>query len=97
MALKLKKHRANIEFEYEFEDGTTGNFTYFATTTNQIEKAFKIKDDDTKGQLDLSLSLLKENIKGENVEKLIEELKETNIFDFKETLDTELGKQKKKR
>ncbi|MBD3830963.1 MAG: hypothetical protein IE890_10840 [Arcobacter sp.] len=97
MPLKLKKHRASIEFEYEFEDGTSGKFTYFATTTNQIERAFKIKDDDTKGQLDLAISLLEENIKGDNVEKLMDEVREGNIFDFKETLDVELGKLKKKR
>jgi len=40
--------------------------------------------------------LLKEQIKGDGVEKLInEQIKEANIFDFKQKLDEELGKKKK--
>lgn len=97
MPLKLKKHRASIKFEYEFEDGTVEELEYFGTTSNQIERAVSIKEDDVKGQLDFTVSLLKENIKGVNVEKLIEEQRDTNIFDFKEILDIELGKLKKKR
>ncbi len=94
---KFKKHRASIEFEYEFEDKTVGVFTYLSTTTNQIEKTFDIKEDDVKGQLDFSMNILKENIVGNRVDDLIAELKEGNIFDFKAELDAELGKQKKKR
>lgn len=94
---KFKKHRASIEFEYEFEDGEVEVFTYLSTTTNQIEKTFDIKEDDAKGQLDFSMNILKENIVGNRVDDLIAELKEGNIFDFKAELDAELGKQKKKR
>lgn len=94
---KFKKHRASVEFEYEFEDGKVEVFTYLSTTTNQIEKTFNIKEDNTKGQLECSISLLKENILGDRVDDLIAELKEGNIFDFKAELDAELGKQKKKR
>jgi len=35
---KFKKHRASVEFEYEFADGAVETFTYLSTTTNQIEK-----------------------------------------------------------
>jgi len=94
---KFKKHRASIEFEYEFEDKTVGVFTYLSTTTNQMERAFEIKETDTKGQLEYVISLLKENIVGDRVDDLITELKEGNIFDFKAELESELGKQKKKR
>ncbi len=94
---KTKKHRASVEFDYEFEDGTVVPFTYLSTTTNQIEKTFDIKEDDVKGQLDFSMNILKENIVGNRVDDLIAELKEGNIFDFKAELDAELGKQKKKR
>jgi hypothetical protein len=94
---KFKKHRASVEFEYEFEDGKVETFTYLSTTTNQIEKTFDIKEDDVKGQLDFSMNILKENIVGNRVDDLIAELKEGNIFDFKAELDAELGKQKKKR
>lgn len=94
---KFKKHRASVEFEYEFEDGKVETFTYLSTTTNQIEKTFDIKEDDVKGQLDFSMNILKENIVGNRVDDLIAELKEGNIFDFKAKLDAELGKQKKKR
>ena len=94
---KFKKHRDSIEFEYEFEDGEVGIFTYFATTTNQMEKVFQVKDDDSKGQLDFTVQLLRENIRGERVDDLIAETKEGNIFDFKSALDEELGKLKKKR
>ena len=94
---KFKKHRASVEFEYEFEDGKVETFTYLSTTTNQIEKTFDIKKDDAKGQLDFSMNILKENIVGNRVDDLIAELKEGNIFDFKAELDAELGKQKKKR
>lgn len=94
---KFKKHRASVEFEYEFEDGKVETFTYLSTTTNQIEKTFDIKEDDAKGQLDFSMNILKENIVGNRVDDLIAELKEGNIFDFKAELDAELGKQKKKR
>lgn len=94
---KFKKHRASVEFEYEFEDGKVETFTYLSTTTNQIEKTFEIKEDDVKGQLDFSMNILKENIVGDRVDDLIAELKEGNIFDFKAELDAELGKQKKKR
>lgn len=97
MPIKLKKHRVFVEFEYEFEDGSIEKFEYFSTTSNQLEKAFEINDNDLKAQLNFTFNLLKENIKGENVEKLLEEQKETNIFEFKETLDSELGKLKKKR
>lgn len=97
MPIKLKKHRPQINFEYEFEDGNIENFEYLSTTSNQIEKAFEIKDNDIKAQLNFTFNLLKENIKGKNVEKLLEEQKEANIFEFKETLDSELGKLKKKR
>ena len=93
---KFKKHRASVEFEYEFEDGKVETFTYLSTTTNQIEKTFDIKEDDVKGQLDFSMNILKENIVGNRVDDLIAELKEGNIFDFKAELDAELGKQKKK-
>ena len=94
---KFKKHRDSVEFEYEFEDGTIGIFTYFATTTNQMEKVFEVKDDDSKGQLDFTVQLLRENIRGETVGDLITETKEGNIFDFKSALDEEVGKHKKKR
>lgn len=94
---KFKKHRDSMEFEYEFEDGAIGIFTYFATTTNQMEKVFEFKDDDSKGQLNFTIQLLKENIRGERVEDLIIEIKEGNIFDFKSALDEEVGKHKKKR
>lgn len=94
---KFKKHRASVEFEYEFEDRKVETFTYLSTTTNQIEETFNIKEDDTKGQLDFSMNILKENIVGNRVDDLIAELKEGNIFDFKAELDAELGKQKKKR
>lgn len=94
---KFKKHRASVDFEYEFEDGKVETFTYLSTTTNQIEKTFNIKEDDVKGQLEYSISLLKENILGDRVDDLIAELKEGNIFDFKAELEDAVGKKKKKR
>ena len=95
--MRFKKHRAKVEFEYEFEDGSVETFTYLSTTTNQIEKSFGIKDDDVKGQFEFSMNILKENIVGNRADDLIVEIKEGNIFDFKSALDDELGKQKKKR
>lgn len=94
---KTKKHRGSIEFDYEFEDGTVVPFTYLSTTTNQMEKSFDIKADDVKGQFDFSINILRENIIGDRVDDLIEDIKQGNIFDFKATLDEELGKQKKQR
>ncbi len=95
--MKFKKHRASIEFEFEFEDGAVFPFTYLSTTTNQIEKSFGITENDVKGQFDFSMNILKENIIGDRVDDLIAEIKEGSIFDFKAELDAELGKQKKKR
>jgi hypothetical protein len=95
--MRFKKHRAKVEFEYEFEDGKVETFIYLSTTTNQIEQTFDIKEDDVKGQLDFSMNILKENIVGNRIDDLIVEIKEGNIFDFKAELDAELGKQKKKR
>jgi len=89
---KFKKHRASVEFEYEFENGEVLSFTYLATTTNQLSKLVNINTKDTKGQLEASIAILEENIVGDRVDDLINEIKEMNIYDFKAELDAELGK-----
>jgi len=95
--LKMKKTRKKIEFEYEFEDGAKENFVYTQPNTAQIKEALSIEDDDIKAQIDFTIKILKECIEGDDVDKLIQEQEQSNIFDFKEILDVELGKQKKRR
>lgn len=95
--LKMNKNRKKIEFEYEFEDGLKENFVYKQPNTAQIREALSIKDGDIKAQIDFTIKILKENIEGNNINKLIQEQEHSNIFDFKETLDDELGKQNKRK
>lgn len=97
MALKLKKHIPTITFEYEFADAKKVNFTYRAASTIQLEEAVKIGDENIEGQIAFIEKTLRENITGERIDDLIAEVKEGNIFEFKETLDLEVGKQKRKR
>lgn len=95
--LKLKKDRRFIDFEYEFEDGETKNYKYFEITTKQMKDAFNISDDDRKAQIDYTIDVLTHSIEGEDVEKMIKEQEESNIFDFRDTLEGALGKQKKRK
>ena len=92
--MKLSAKRFFIEFDYEFLDGEVKKFRYYEPTTQQIEASLDLKE--TKEQINYIKKLLKEQIKGDGVEKLInEQIKEANIFDFKQKLDEELGKKKK--
>ncbi len=95
--LKMSQNRASIEFEYEFKDGTVEVLTYKAPTTKHVREALSIDDTDVKAQLDFTCKILSECISGNRVAEMLEEQEESNIFDFKTSLDDALGKQKAKR
>lgn len=95
--LQLKAKRRRFEFGYEFEDGTVATFEYLAPTTSQIDRL--ITPQSQTEALKAGRDVLVECLVGDadEVEKLIQEQTEsTNIYEFRETLDIELGKLKKK-
>ena len=95
--MKLKQNRNSVKFEYEFLDGSVENVIYKAPTTKHLRSALKISNQDINAQLDFTIKTLQECLEGERIEEIIAEQEEANIFDFKELLDAELGKQKKQR
>jgi len=95
--MKLKQNRNSIKFDYEFLDGSIEKVVYKAPTTKQLRTALQISEKDINAQLDFTVNTLKECLESERVNEIIAEQEEANIFDFKELLDLELGKQKKQR
>lgn len=95
--LKLKQNRRFFEFDYEFKDGEVEIFKYSQPTTSQMREALKIGNNDIEAQLDYTISVLKECLDGNRKDDLIKEQEDSNIFDFKETLDFELGKLNKRK
>lgn len=95
--MKLKQNRNSVKFDYEFLDGSVEKVIYKAPTTKQLRVALQISDSDINAQLDFTIKTLQECLECERVEEIIAEQEEANIFDFKELLDIELGKQKKRR
>lgn len=98
MTLSAKKTRLSIKFDYEFQDGTNEELTYFAPTTKMIDKAIEIDAMDYKTQLEDSKTILKSCIEGKRAEDFINELESFgNIYQAKKDLDSELGKLRQQR
>jgi len=95
---KFKVNRKSVKFEYEFNDGTSEKVEYLEPTTNQIDEAISIGEDVAE-RLAFTKNILRDCLKAGDesiVEKIIKEQTEyANIYDFKNTLDEELGKLKK--
>jgi len=94
---KFKINRKSFKFEYEFADGTVEIVEYLEPTTKQIDKGVSM-DDDVEKRLSFTKDVLKECLKADThvVPKIIEEQSNNaNIYEFKVTLDKELGKLKK--
>jgi len=94
---KFKINRKSFKFEYEFADGTVETVEYLEPTTKQIDKGISM-DDDVEKRLSYTKDVLKECLKADAdvVSKIIEEqTNDANIYEFKGSLDEELGKLKK--
>ena len=95
---RFKKNRNSVEFEYEYENGDVVKLKYLESTTKMIDEA--VEKSAVKEQLDYTKDVLQECLVGDSahIERMIEELYEGgNLYDFKVSLDEELGKLKKKR
>lgn len=95
--LALKAKRRKLEFGYEFEDGTAATFEYLAPTTAQIDRL--VTPQSQAEALKAGKDVLIECLVGDSddVQKLIhEQMESANIYEFRETLDIELGKLKKR-
>lgn len=98
MQLSARKTRLSINFDYEFQDGTKEELTYFAPTTKMIDKSMKIDAMDYKSQLEDAKTILKNCIEGNRIEDFINELESSgNIYQAKKDLDAELGKLRQQR
>jgi len=95
--LKLNQNRRFIEFDYEFKDTSVVPFKYFQPNTIQIKKALEIKDDDIKTQLSYTIEVLKQCLEGQRKDELIKEQEDSNIFEFKDILDEQLGKSSRRK
>ena len=97
---KFKANRKSVKFEYEFLDGTVEKVEYLEPTTNQIDRAMAFDDDnDVSERLDFTKEVLRECLKADDavVSKIIEEqTNDSNLYEFKNSLDEELGKLKAK-
>lgn len=96
---KFRAIRKKITFEYEFKTGETVKLEYFEPTTQQIDSSLSIGDN-VEDRLRHTKDVLKASLRADNdefVDKLIEEQTEhANIYEFKNELDEELGKLKKR-
>ena len=98
MRLSARKTRLSIDFEYEFQDGTKENLTYFAPSTKMIDSSFEIDAMDYKTQLEDAKIVLKACVEGERIEEFINELETSgNMYQAKKDLDFELGKLRQQR
>lgn len=99
--IKIKVVRRSLKFEYEFEDETVVEVAYLAPTTKQINGSLSIKVNDGKGALEsfeYTKKILLECLIADDgiAEKIIDEQSSNaNIYEFRATLDEELGKLKK--
>ena len=94
---KFKANRKSFKFEYEFTDGTVEKVEYLEPTTKQIDKGITL-DDDVTERLTFTKDVLKECLKAdEDIKSRIieEQINDSNIYEFKVSLDEELGKLKK--
>jgi hypothetical protein len=96
LKLSAEKIRASFPFEYELKDGIVVVLTYKAPAKKHIDKAIALKEDDFDSLYNLAKEILEDCLEGEKIEEVLKEQFDANILEFKELLDYELGKQKKR-